>query len=43
MPWKECNKMDERVRFVAYFNEDSCRLEPIEDPFGSKVLPMSSE
>jgi putative transposase len=28
---------------LGYFDEDSCRLEPIEDPFGSKVLPMSSE
>jgi len=27
----------------ARIDEDSCRLEPIEDPFGSKVLPMSSE
>jgi putative transposase len=28
---------------LGYFDEDSCRLEPIEDPFGNKVLPMSSE
>ena len=28
---------------LGYFDEDSCRLEPIEDPFGSKVLPRSSE
>jgi hypothetical protein len=28
---------------LGYFDEDSCRLEPIEDPFGSKVLPVSSK
>ena len=28
---------------LGYVDEDSCRLEPIEDPFGSNVLPMSSE
>lgn len=26
---------------LGYFDEDACRLEPIEDPFGQKVLPMS--
>jgi len=25
---------------LGYFDEDSCRVEPIENPFGSKVLPM---
>ena len=28
---------------LGYFDEDTCRLEPIEDPVGSNVLPMSSE
>src|SRR5262245_22733817 len=27
----------------GYFDDEACRLEPIENPFGSKVLPMSSE
>ena len=26
---------------LGYFDEEACRLEPIEDPFGQKVLPMS--
>lgn len=25
---------------LGYFDEDSCRVEPIENPFGAKVLPM---
>ncbi len=28
---------------LGYFDEDTCRLEPIEDPFGRNVLPMSRE
>ncbi len=34
-----------RRRFydLGYFDEDTCRLEPIEDPFGRNVLPMSRE
>jgi len=28
---------------LGYFDDETCRLEPIENPFGSKVLPMSSE
>jgi len=27
---------------LGYFDEDSCRVEPVENPFGPKVLPMSS-
>lgn len=27
---------------LGYFDEDSCRVEPLENPFGPKVLPMSS-
>jgi putative transposase len=26
---------------LGYFDDESCRLEPIANPFGSKVLPMS--
>jgi putative transposase len=26
-----------------YFDDETCRLEPIENPFGPNVLPMSSE
>jgi putative transposase len=28
---------------LGYFNHETCRLEPIENPFGTKVLPMSPE
>jgi putative transposase len=28
---------------LGYFDDETCRLEPIENPFGSKVLPMSQE
>ena len=27
---------------IGYFDEDSCRVEPLDNPFGPKVLPMSS-
>ena len=27
----------------GYFDDETCRLEPIANPFGPKVLPMSSE
>ncbi len=27
---------------LGYFDEQTCRLEPLDDPFGPKVLPMSS-
>jgi len=40
---------DERIRLVGfmdydvgYFDDETCRLEPIANPFGPKVLPMSS-
>ena len=26
-----------------YFDDETCRLEPIENPFGPKVLPLRSE
>ena len=28
---------------LGYFDHATCRLEPIQNPFGSKVLPMSPE
>ena len=28
---------------LGYFDDETCRLEPIENPFSPKVLPMSSE
>src|SRR2546423_5499322 len=26
---------------LGYFDDETCRLEPLENPFGPKVLPMS--
>jgi putative transposase len=41
---------DERIWLVSfmdcdlgYFDDETCRLEPLANPFGPKVLPMSSE
>ncbi len=28
---------------LGYFDDETCRLEPIEDPFGPRLLPMSPE
>jgi putative transposase len=28
---------------LGYFDDETCRLEPIQNPFEPKVLPMSSE
>ncbi len=28
---------------LGYFDGETCRLEPVENPFGPKVLPMSPE
>lgn len=28
---------------LGYFDDESCRLEPIQNPFGPRVLPMSPE
>ena len=28
---------------MGYFDDETCRLEPIDNPFSPKVLPMSSE
>jgi len=28
---------------IGYFDDETCRLEPIENPFGPTVLPMSPE
>ena len=42
--------MDEHIWLVTfmhydlgYFDDETCRLEPIENPFGPTVLPMSPE
>ena len=32
-----------RLRSLGYFDDETCRLEPIANPFGPKVLPMSTE
>jgi putative transposase len=28
---------------LGYFDDETCRLEPIDNPFGPQVLPMSPE
>jgi len=28
---------------LGYFDDETCRLEPLQNPFGTKVLPMSPE
>ena len=28
---------------LGYFDDETCRLEPIDNPFGAKVLPMCPE
>ena len=28
---------------LGYFDDEMCRLEPIENPFGPKLLPLRSE
>jgi putative transposase len=28
---------------LGYFDDETCRLEPIENPFGAKLLPVRSE
>jgi hypothetical protein len=39
-------KTNRLVRFMdydlGYFDDETCRLEPLANPFGPKVLPMSS-
>jgi hypothetical protein len=41
-------RVDERIWLatfmhydLGYFDDETCRLEPLENPFGPKVLPMS--
>ncbi len=43
-------QVDERIRRVSfmdydlgYFDDETCRLEPIKNPFGPNLLPMCSE
>ena len=42
---KEVNDQIWLVSFMqydlGYLDEDACRLEPLDNPFGAKVLPMS--
>jgi len=47
-PWLA--EVDEHIRLVTfmhydlgYFDDETCRLEPIDNPFGPKLLPMSPE
>jgi putative transposase len=51
-PWQPSppRQVEDRVWLVSflnydlgYFDDESCRLEPINNPFGSTVLPMSPE
>jgi hypothetical protein len=46
--WKGYQTTDERIWLVSfmdydlgYFDDETCRLEPLANPFGPKVLPMS--
>ncbi len=41
-------EVDDRIWLVSllnydlgYFDDETCRLEPLKNPFGAKVLPMS--
>ena len=49
-PHSELARVDERIWLVffmhydlGYFDDETCRLEPIENPFGPTVLPMTPE
>jgi putative transposase len=35
--------VDFDVVHLEYFDDETCRLEPIDNPFGPKLLPMSAE
>jgi putative transposase len=44
------NQTAEHIRLVSfvdydlgYFDDETCRFEPIEDPFGPRLSPMSPE
>jgi hypothetical protein len=44
------NQVGERIWLVTfmqydlgYFDDETCRLEPIENPFGPRLLPVRSE
>ena len=43
--WQEVSDKIWLVSFMqydlGYFDHETCRLEPIENPFSAKVLPMS--
>jgi putative transposase len=45
-----CQQVDEHIWLVTfmhydlgYFDDETCRLEPIDNPFGPNLLPMSPE
>ena len=47
---RRVTQVGERIRLVTfmhydfgYFDDETCRLEPIENPFGPKLLPIRSE
>ena len=39
-PWADTDVV---VAEIQSFDDETCRLEPLANPFGPKVLPMSSE
>ena len=48
-PDRRNQQTDERIWLVSfmdydlgYFDDETCRLEPLANPFGPKALPMSS-
>jgi hypothetical protein len=41
-----CRSLQRKINLchdLGYFDAEPCRLEPIDNPFGPKVLPMSPE
>jgi putative transposase len=46
----DVKQTDEHIRLASfmhddlgYFDDETCRLEPIDNPFGPSLLPMSPE
>jgi hypothetical protein len=40
---RRVNDAAEVIATLGYFDDETCRLEPIENPFGPKLLPVRSE
>jgi hypothetical protein len=40
---QKANAQTFRQYSLGYFDDETCRLEPIENPFGPKALPIRSE